>query len=60
MSSIGASTLKLPVFLGEKRGFRLRIPVGKRFVFQAFPLSDKLKFHPLPQKRMLLQIRSRA
>ena len=27
-----------PVFLGEKRGFRLRIPVGKPFVFRAIPL----------------------
>ena len=37
ISSSGASTLKLPVFLGEKRGFRLRIPFGKRFVSQTLP-----------------------
>ncbi len=28
-SSNGINALKLAVFLGEKRGFRLRIPLGK-------------------------------
>jgi len=39
-SSSGINALKLAVFLGEERGLRLWIPVGKRFVFQAFPLLE--------------------